>query len=105
MNHDDLLTLLDLPGAGAPVPAGDTPLVGAPADRGRTTAAHSLTALAVDEWGLRCGRDLIAESDRLRSAGTDEHAAADFFAAAFDPDPQVLQEDEKPDDGTGGVKD
>jgi len=31
--------------------------------------------------------DLVAESDRLRACGTDEHAAADFFCAAFDPDP------------------
>ena len=45
----------------------------------------------VDEWGLRRGRDLVAESERLRTAGTDEFAAADFFAAAFDPDPQLLE--------------
>ena len=47
--------------------------------------------MRVDEWGLRRGRDLVAESERLRKAGTDEFAAADFFAAAFDPDPQLLE--------------
>src|SRR5688500_13854734 len=47
------------------------------------------TALAVDAWGLRRGRDLVAESERLRKAGTDEFAAADFFCVAFDPDPRL----------------
>ena len=60
-------------------PAGDpTP----PADAGPT-------ALEVDAWGLRRGRDLVAESPRLRAAGTGEYAAADFFCAAFDPDPRL----------------
>jgi uncharacterized protein with von Willebrand factor type A (vWA) domain len=45
----------------------------------------------VDAWGLRRGRDLVAESDRLRAAGTDEFAAADFFASAFDPDPRLVE--------------
>ncbi len=52
-------------------------------------AATSPTALAVDAWGLRRGRDLVAESDRLTKAGTDAFAAADFFTAAFDPDPRL----------------
>ena len=50
----------------------------------------SPTALAVDAWGLRRGRDLVAESDRLRQSGTDEYAAADFFTSAFDPDPRLV---------------
>jgi uncharacterized protein with von Willebrand factor type A (vWA) domain len=50
----------------------------------------SPTALEVDAWGLRRGRDLVAESDRLKKAGTDAHAAADFFASAFDPDPRLV---------------
>jgi len=44
----------------------------------------------VDAWGLRRGRDRVAESDRLRQSGTDEYAAADFFTPAFDPDPRIL---------------
>ena len=47
------------------------------------------TALEVDEWGLRRGRDLVAESERLRACGTDEFAAADFFAAGFEPEPKL----------------
>ena len=43
----------------------------------------------MDAWGLRRGRDLVAESKRLRAAGADVFAAADSFAAAFDPDPRL----------------
>ncbi|WP_088256799.1 hypothetical protein [Fimbriiglobus ruber] len=46
------------------------------------------TALEVDAWGLRRGRDLVAASDRVRVAGADAFAAADYFTAAFDPDPR-----------------
>ena len=44
----------------------------------------------MDEWGLRRGRDLVAESERLQKVGTDEFAAADFFAAGFEPEHPVL---------------
>ena len=43
----------------------------------------------MDEWGLRRGRDLVAESERLRAAGADPFAAADFFTAAFEPAPRL----------------
>jgi uncharacterized protein with von Willebrand factor type A (vWA) domain len=39
---------------------------------------------------LRRGRDLVAESERLRKVGTDEFAAAGFVCAAFEPDPRLL---------------
>jgi len=61
-----------------------------PALSSPSTEAASPTALVVDEWGLRRGRDLIEESERLRNADIDEFAAADFFGIAFDPDPQLL---------------
>lgn len=87
MDPKDLLDLLDLGGAvGSPEPAGP-PLI--TPDRVAPPAAAGPTALVVDEWGLRRGRDLVAESDRLRKAGTDEFEAADFFTVAFDPDPQL----------------
>ena len=88
MDPKDLLKMLDLDGKPpdkfadsavvSPLPTGDAQ----PADA-------SPTALEVDAWSLRRGRDLVAESDRLRKAGTDEFAAADFFACAFDPDPTL----------------
>jgi uncharacterized protein with von Willebrand factor type A (vWA) domain len=49
----------------------------------------SPTALVLDAWSLRRGRDLVAESDRLRATGADALAAADYFGAAFDPDPRL----------------
>ena len=45
----------------------------------------------MDAWGLRRGRDLVAESERLKQSGTDDFAAADFFQAAFDPDPRLCE--------------
>ena len=87
MDPNELLKLLDLkakpPPAGAPATAASTTPSDAP-------AASSPTALEVDEWGLRRGRDLIAESERLRKAGTDAFAAADFFGAAFEPQPKLV---------------
>ncbi len=43
----------------------------------------------MDAWGLRRGRDLVAESERLQKFGTDAFAAADFFAAGFEPEPKL----------------
>ena len=86
MKADDLLSMLDLGGKEPHPPPADSPLVMAPT----VPVDASPTALAVDAWGLRRGRDLVAESERLRKVGTDDFAAADFFAAAFDPDPRLL---------------
>ncbi|MBA4064851.1 MAG: hypothetical protein C0501_14285 [Isosphaera sp.] len=86
MDPDELLKLLDL-GARPPRPPDEPPPV--TPDR-EPPGVTSPTALDVDAWGLRRGRDLAAESDRLRAAGTDAFAAADFFAAAFEPEPRLL---------------
>src|SRR5437879_3758683 len=90
MDAKDLLTLLDLDG---------TPpnAITAAPELSIRTESHSpmpgsATALDVDAWGLRRGRDLIAESERLQKAGTGDFAAADFFTASFDPDPRLLDE-------------
>ena len=88
MNPDNLLKLLDLDG-NLPVEARGDGILVQPTDAS-VPVSSSPTALAVDAWGLRRGRDLITESERLRNSHTDEHAAADFFTAAFDPDPQLL---------------
>lgn len=89
MNKDDLLKMLDLSGLEHTEP-GSTISTISTADPEKATLSASPTALAMDEWGLRRGRDLLAESERLRTACRDEHAAADFHAVAFDPDPQLL---------------
>ncbi len=87
MTPDNLLTLLDLDGKD--LPGDDAPggtILGA--SPGSPTAC-SPTALVLDAWDLRLGRELLADSDRLRRLGLGEHAAADFLAAAFLPDPEL----------------
>jgi uncharacterized protein with von Willebrand factor type A (vWA) domain len=89
MEPNELLKLLDLK-AKPPPAATHAPVAGAP---GATADASSPpagpTAVEVDAWGLRRGRDLVAESARLKASGTDAFAAADFFAVAFEPEPRL----------------
>src|SRR5689334_4753379 len=82
MDPKDLLKLLDLGGAETSPPPAE-PVVTS-AESFPSPSPHT-TALEVDEWGLRRGREL-AVTERWRSFGLDDPAAADFFAAAFDPD-------------------
>ncbi len=90
MDPNELLKLLDLSAKPTRPPDGTEPT---PITDTTTTNAEepkSPTAFALDEWGLRRGRDLVAESERIRKSGTDTFAAADFFAAAFEPDPKLV---------------
>ncbi|MDB5313933.1 MAG: hypothetical protein JWO38_8135 [Gemmataceae bacterium] len=89
MKTDDLIRMLDLGGTEAPPPSPPGAVV-TPAGADPAPPPASPTARAVDAWGLRRGWDLVGESARLRAAGTDALAAADFFAAGFDPDPHLL---------------
>ena len=86
MDPHELLKLLDL--NAKPPPAEES---ANSTQESQASASSNPTALAVDEWGLRRGRDLVAESERLRKSGTDEFAAADFFTVAFDPDPKLFE--------------
>lgn len=88
MDPNELLELLDLGAKPARPPDGTSPVAAATAPD--ETEAKSPTALELDAWGLRRGRDLVAESERLRKAGTDAFGAADFFGAAFEPDPRLV---------------
>lgn len=87
MDPDDLLRMLDL---GGQERSQANEELGLSSHHEVEAAPACPTALAVDEWGLRRGRDLVAESERLQKLAVDDLAAADFFAAAFDPDPQLL---------------
>ncbi|QDU21335.1 vWA domain-containing protein [Urbifossiella limnaea] len=89
MDPNDLLKMLDLDGKPPDAPKETGVLAGGTGPLPATDARP--TALEVDAWGLRRGRDLVAESDRLKGAGTDAFAAADFFAAGFDPDPRLVE--------------
>ena len=76
MNKDALLKLLDLGGVDAvpdePGGVSFTPTAIPP------PAFAYPTALDLDDWGLRRGKDLLAESERIRRLGLDADAAADF---------------------------
>ncbi len=86
MTPEDLLKMLDL--AGKDTAADKTVELPAAPPVGPPLSTHP-TALEVDEWGLRRGRDLNDASERLRDLDRGEFAAADFHAAAFDPDPPL----------------
>ena len=83
MNRDDLLKMLDLSGKEDAVPTDDELI---PPEQVAKSDA-SVTALQLDEWALRRGRQLLEESDKLRGLALDELSMADFHAAAFEPDP------------------
>lgn len=88
MDPKELLNLLDL--KAKPPPERTTPLASPePDSHAPPTGPTNPTALDVDEWGLRRGRDLVAESERLQKVGTDAFAAADFFSAGFEPEPRL----------------
>jgi uncharacterized protein with von Willebrand factor type A (vWA) domain len=86
---DDLLKMLDLGGRDdTSAPPADLAI--APAGLAAPASAAGPTALELDAWGLRRGRELLAESDRLRGLGLCEFAVADFHGCAFNPDPKLL---------------
>jgi uncharacterized protein with von Willebrand factor type A (vWA) domain len=88
MDPNELLKLLDLKAKPPPI---EVPAGAAPDTTGEARPAAGPTALEVDAWGLRRGRDLVAESERLRNCGTDAFAAADFFCAGFEPEPRLAE--------------
>jgi hypothetical protein len=85
VDSDDLLRMLDLPGQEAAREEAAEPAITPSGALG--TADASPTALELDDWGLRRGR----ESDRLRQTGLDEWAMADFHGAAFEPEPRLKE--------------
>ena len=89
MDPNELLKLLNLNARPTPPPESSSPLPSSDTTSPHPTGSTNPTALEVDEWGLRRGRDLVAESERLRASGADEYAAADFFAAGFEPEPKL----------------
>ena len=85
MNRDDLLKMLDLSGKERIAAAPDELSISPHGTKPNVSA--SPTALEVDEWGLRRGRELLAESERLEGLNLNEAAIADFHTAAFHPEP------------------
>ena len=96
MSNDDLLKMLDLDGRETP-PKGE-PLAVRSGEDSKPQAPASPTALHLDGWGLRRGRDVLRESERLQECLADlgdqeqrAHAVADFHAAAFETDPRLQE--------------
>ncbi len=87
MDKNDLLKMLDLGGKEA-TPQQATDLAITSTDN-PAAGPSSPTALELDAWALRQGRDLLAASERIRETGLDEHAVADMHGAAFEPDPRL----------------
>lgn len=88
MNRDDLLKMLDLAGKVAMPKEPDTELPITP-EQPVPVVSPNQTALELDEWGMRRGQEVLAESQRLQQTGLDENAAADFHGAAFEPEPKM----------------
>jgi uncharacterized protein with von Willebrand factor type A (vWA) domain len=90
MDRDELLNMLDLSGKEiTPQEARELAITPTEAEPIREA---SPTALELDEWGLRRGREVLDESERAQQTGLDEHALADFHGAAFEPDPQLKED-------------
>src|SRR4051794_23184116 len=89
MDRDDLLRMLDLEGAGDPPPEAD-PLTSPSTEGHPAPPATNPNALEIDDWALRRGRDLLTEHEDLATRGLDEHALADFHAAAFAPEARLM---------------
>jgi hypothetical protein len=88
MDKDELLTLLDLSGKEPEKPSQTGPIIFQNHDPPANQHAGP-TALELDEWALRRGKEIREESERVRKLDLDDHAVADFFGAAFEPDPQL----------------
>ena len=82
MNNDELNKLLDLEGGSLPS-LGSEPTPKVP--------EASLTALKLDQWSLRKGNELLAESPRLRKLGLSFECVADLHAVAFLPSPELTE--------------
>ena len=82
MNNDELNKLLDLEG-------GTLPSLGSESTSKAPEA--SPTALKLDQWSLRKGNELLAESPRLRKLNLSAACVSDLHAAAFLFDHELVE--------------
>lgn len=91
MNSTDLLKALNLEAA----PKETVKDHGATEVGSQKSASASVTALELDRWSLRRGKDVLQDSKRIQQLLEGDQEAeiitADFHAAAFDPDPKVVE--------------
>ena len=81
MNNDELNNLLEEGGTPPSLGSDPTP----------KTPESSLTALKLDNWSMRKGGELLAESPRLRKLNLSPECASDLHAAAFLPNPELVE--------------
>ena len=101
MSREDLLAMLDLDGR---EPSPSAPLTITEAGTANPISLASPTALQLDQWGLRRGADVLRENDRMKqslcgrgdTAKQEDLAAADFYGAAFEPDPILAERCQDP---------
>jgi uncharacterized protein with von Willebrand factor type A (vWA) domain len=99
MSREELLDLLAKP-------TGDTAELDVDEGCASLTQPESPTALKLDDWSIRRGKEVLSESERLRqtfelpegeddpflsAVGAAELATADFHGAAFEPDPKLAE--------------
>ena len=82
MNNDELNKLLDLNG-------GHLTSLGSESTSKAPEA--SPTALKLDQWSLRKGGELLKESPRLRKLNLSSACVSDLHAAAFLPNPELVE--------------
>jgi len=80
MNNDELNKLLDLDG-------GSLPSFGSESK----APEASPTALKLDQWSLRKGNELLAESPRLRKLGLSSECVSDLHAVGFLANPELVE--------------
>src|SRR5262249_24561401 len=90
MDRDELLRMLDL--SAKEVTPEEAKELAILQTEEQPEEPASPTALELDEWGLRRGREILDESARAQLTGLDENAIADFHGAAFEPDPQLKED-------------
>jgi uncharacterized protein with von Willebrand factor type A (vWA) domain len=88
VNREELLKMLDLVGKEAPPARQDAELEITPHEGDSSGGPASPTALELDGWGLRRGREVLEESERLQRLDLSAEAIADFHGCAFEPDPR-----------------
>jgi uncharacterized protein with von Willebrand factor type A (vWA) domain len=82
--------MLDLPGKERP-PPGKAPVIVSAATPSKPTMPASPTALVLDSWALRRGKELLEASAVIQGLSLGEDAIADFHAAAFLPDHRLAE--------------
>ena len=89
MAESDLLSMFGLSDKAGATVADDFSTVegGEPAN----VVQVSDTALKLDNWSIRRGEDVLAESERLQQQKLESLAVADFVGAAFEFEPELVE--------------